>query len=243
MFEVREDLPLAASTLVTPLTLVTPAAHAAARRPTGRPSQAAGSARSDELTTRTRPRVVLIAEDYEDTRALYAEHLASAGFQVLEASDGEQAVALALAKRPDAIVMDLSMPKVDGWEATRRIRAVEALTETYILVLSAMDGETSRSMAFDAGCNDFVRKPFLGAALAEVLVGHFRTLDADAAAAAARSADAAAADRADDPAVVPSAPAPLSTAPTTTSAAPESRSARRPAPSRKSRRPAPRRRR
>ncbi len=119
-------------------------------------------------------RLVLIVDDYADTRMLYVEHLQEAGFRVVEATDGEEAVRLALTLRPEAIIMDLSMPKLDGWDATRRIRADENMKDTYIIALSAMDGEISREMAFDAGCNDFIAKPFLAAALVQVLVLHFR---------------------------------------------------------------------
>jgi CheY-like chemotaxis protein len=119
-------------------------------------------------------RLVLIADDYEDTRLLYAEHLEESGFRVVDASDGEQAVALALSLRPDAIVMDLSMPRVDGWDAIRRIRADERMAGVYIIALSAMESELSREMAFDAGCDDFIAKPFLAEALAQVLAMHFR---------------------------------------------------------------------
>ncbi|MEA2749693.1 MAG: two-component system, cell cycle response regulator DivK [Myxococcales bacterium] len=119
-------------------------------------------------------RLVLLVDDYEDTRLLYVEHLQDAGFRVIEATDGEEATRLALTLRPDAIIMDLSMPKLDGWDATRRIRADEAMKSTYIIALSAMDGEISREMAFDAGCNDFIAKPFLADALVQVLTVHFR---------------------------------------------------------------------
>ena len=155
--------------------LYQPLQLASSRRMTGPPPPEAPGSHSPG--TAETQRVVLIAEDYADTRALYAEHLADAGFRVVEASDGEQAVTLARQLRPDAVIMDLSMPKVDGWEATRRIRALPGMADTYLLVLSAMDGEFSRAMAFDAGCNDFIRKPFLGAALAEVILGHFRARD------------------------------------------------------------------
>jgi two-component system cell cycle response regulator DivK len=120
-------------------------------------------------------RLVLIVDDYADTRLLYVQHLEEAGFRVVEATDGEEAARMALTLRPDAIIMDLSMPKLDGWDATRRIRADEAMKGTYIVALSALDGEISREMAFDAGCNDFIAKPFLAAALVQVLTVHFRS--------------------------------------------------------------------
>ena len=134
------------------------------------PAPASSSGPATEL----RDRLVLIADDYPDTRALYVEQLEEAGFRVVEATDGEEAVALALSLRPDAIIMDLSMPKLDGWDATRRIRSDPGMAGTYIIALSAMDGEISREMAFDAGCNDFIAKPFLATALVEVLKLHFR---------------------------------------------------------------------
>ena len=120
-------------------------------------------------------RLVLIVDDYADTRLLYVQHLEEAGFRVVEATDGEEAARIALTLRPDAIIKDLSMPKLDGWDATRRIRADEGMRSTYIVALSALDGEISREMAFDAGCNDFISKPFLAAALVQVLTVHFRS--------------------------------------------------------------------
>jgi CheY-like chemotaxis protein len=119
-------------------------------------------------------KLVLVVDDYEDTRLLYVEHLEEAGFRVAVAGDGHEAVAMALSLRPDAIVMDLSMPRLDGWDATRRIREEPSMASTYVIALSAMDGEISREMAFDAGCNDFIAKPFLATALVEVLRLHFR---------------------------------------------------------------------
>ncbi|MDB4937102.1 MAG: hypothetical protein JWP87_4074 [Labilithrix sp.] len=139
-----------------------------------RPPQSPRTVASADEAAPVAERLVLIADDYADTRVLYVEHLREAGFRVVEATDGEQAVALAVSLRPDAIVMDLSMPKLDGWDATRRIRSAPGLEHTYIIALSAMDGEISRSMAFDAGCNDFIAKPFLATALVQVLALHFR---------------------------------------------------------------------
>jgi two-component system cell cycle response regulator DivK len=140
----------------------------------GRLLASAVRAASDGVERGVGERLVLIVDDYEDTRLLYVEHLQEAGFRVIEATDGEEATRLALTLRPDAILMDLSMPKLDGWDATRRIRADAAMKDTYIIALSAMDGEISREMAFDAGCNDFIAKPFLAQALVQVLEAHFR---------------------------------------------------------------------
>jgi len=126
-----------------------------------------GAARSEPL--------ILIVDDDEDTRLLYVEDLRAAGFRVVEASNGEEAFAKAVELVPDAIVMDLSMPNVDGWEATRRVRSHPLLRNVYIVALSALEGDQSRAMAFDAGCDDFVAKPLLPAALAEILRGRIDT--------------------------------------------------------------------
>ncbi len=116
-----------------------------------------------------RPHLVLVVDDYEDTRLLYAENLREAGFRIVEASNGDEAFVKAVELLPDAIVMDLSMPNVDGWEATRRVRSHPELRDVYILALSALEGDESRSMAFDVGCDDFAAKPLLPASLAEIL--------------------------------------------------------------------------
>lgn len=113
--------------------------------------------------------LVMVVDDYEDTRLLYVENLREAGFRVIEASNGDEAFAKAVELVPEAIIMDLSMPDVDGWEATRRVRSHPLLRDVYIMALSALEGEQSRAMAFDAGCDDFVAKPLLPAALAAIL--------------------------------------------------------------------------
>jgi two-component system cell cycle response regulator DivK len=156
--------------------------RAAANDPGGRRSRPSPPVSSDPNDARERgleERLVLIVDDNADTRMLYVEHLREAGFRVVEAIDGEEAVRMALMLRPAAIIMDLSMPKLDGWDATRRIRADQGMKSTYIVALSALDGAISREMAFDAGCNDFIAKPFLAAALVQILVLHFRDAPSD----------------------------------------------------------------
>jgi two-component system response regulator MprA len=102
--------------------------------------------------------VVLVVEDLDDTRTLYAENLSEAGFAVEAASDGLEAVELAESRGPDAIVMDLQMPKMDGYEAIRLIRATSTI-QPYILVVSAYDGPESRRAAYESGADDLVGKP------------------------------------------------------------------------------------
>lgn len=106
-----------------------------------------------------RNRLVLVVEDSDDVRLLWAESLADAGYRVLEANDGEQAIAMALIHRPRVIIMDMSMPNVDGWEATRRIREVFGEREIAILAVSALDEIDGRAAAFRSGCDGFIAKP------------------------------------------------------------------------------------
>ena len=85
--------------------------------------------------------------------------LEMAGHKVVEATDGEQAVKVALEKKPTIILMDLSLPKLDGLAATREIRRHKGLRNVPILAVSAHDGDESRAAALEAGCDDYVTKP------------------------------------------------------------------------------------
>lgn len=111
--------------------------------------------------------VVLVVDDIEDNREIYSATLRKAGFAVETAADGAEAVMRAQMIRPDVIIMDLAMPGVDGWDATRRIRALPELAGVVILAVSAYVDGVSRKLALDAGCNDFVAKPCLPATLVE----------------------------------------------------------------------------
>lgn len=102
---------------------------------------------------------VLVVEDFEDARVLYAEALTGAGFTVGTACDGAEALGIVTAtRRVEAVVMDLQMPVLDGWEAIRRIRS-EVGAAPYILVVSAYDGPVSLAEVYDAGADDFLGKP------------------------------------------------------------------------------------
>jgi two-component system cell cycle response regulator DivK len=109
--------------------------------------------------------LILVVDDYEDNRALYAEYLVFSGFRVEEACDGGEAIEKATSLVPDVIVMDLSLPVVDGWEATRRLRA-DARTRTIpIIALSGHSSQTHAQEAKAAGCNAYLSKPCLPDAL------------------------------------------------------------------------------
>lgn len=85
--------------------------------------------------------------------------LEMAGHNVIEATDGEQAVKVALQEHPDLILMDLSLPKLDGLAATRRIRERRDFQDVPIVAVSAHDGAESREAALEAGCDEYVTKP------------------------------------------------------------------------------------
>jgi two-component system cell cycle response regulator DivK len=103
--------------------------------------------------------LLLVVEDFEDSRFMMLRLLEMAGYRVLEASDGEQAVELAVQKRPALILMDLSLPKLDGLAATRKIRRHKGMGKVPIVAVSAHDAPESRIEALEAGCDEYVTKP------------------------------------------------------------------------------------
>ncbi len=111
----------------------------------------------EELQAR-RP-LVLIVEDHADLRQLYAEQLAISGFDVIEANDGAEAVDRTSSRLPDVVLMDLSLPVVDGWEATRRLKADARTAHIPVVALTAYDGSSDLERATMAGCDWFVPKP------------------------------------------------------------------------------------
>ena len=104
--------------------------------------------------------VVLIADDDDDIRALVAFRLQRVGYDVLTAVDGAEALALAFEHRPALALLDLSMPKLDGYEVTRRIRADEATRTMPVILLTARAQEADVARGFETGADDYVRKPF-----------------------------------------------------------------------------------
>ncbi|HVS21616.1 MAG TPA: response regulator [Pyrinomonadaceae bacterium] len=103
--------------------------------------------------------LVLVVEDFEDSRFMMRRLLEMSGYRVVEASDGEQAVELALQERPALVLMDLSLPKLDGLSATRKIRQRRGFDRIPIVAVSAHDSPEARNEALAAGCNDYVTKP------------------------------------------------------------------------------------
>ncbi len=119
-------------------------------------------------------RKVLLVDDNEANRAMLNKMLSRLGFEIVEATDGEDCLDKALEFEPDLILMDLLMPIMDGWEATRRLRHLPELKDTVILALSASVYETTRQESILAGCNDFLTKPIETHQLLESLRVHLR---------------------------------------------------------------------
>ena len=103
---------------------------------------------------------ILVVEDQEDNRQILRDLLTSGGFDMIEAENGEDAIATAVAKRPDLILMDIQLPILDGYEATRRIKANPDLKSIPIIVVTsyALSGDEEKARL--AGCDDYVAKPF-----------------------------------------------------------------------------------
>ena len=102
---------------------------------------------------------ILIVEDYDDMSLAMRLALERQGYHILEAADGEQAVEVAARERPEVILMDLSLPVMDGLKATERIRADPASRDTIIVAVTAHQEQDYRARALAAGCNAFVTKP------------------------------------------------------------------------------------
>lgn len=102
---------------------------------------------------------VLVVEDFEDNRFMMRRLLEMSGYRVVEAVNGEQAVEAAQSEHPDVILMDLSLPKLDGLAATRRIRQCDGLGEVPVIAVSAHDTSDFHADALAAGCNEYVTKP------------------------------------------------------------------------------------
>jgi DNA-binding response OmpR family regulator len=117
--------------------------------------------------------VVLVADDDPDILMLVSFRLDRAGYDVIQAQDGEEAVRLAVEHEPDLAVLDVMMPKLDGYEATRKLRSHEATSRLPVILLTARVQEADVARGFEAGADDYVKKPFspqeLGARVQAVL--------------------------------------------------------------------------
>jgi two-component system, cell cycle response regulator DivK len=114
-----------------------------------------------------RPPLVLVVDDFEDNRAMYAEFLSCSGYRVQQASNGQEAVELTHRLKPDVVVMDMSLPIMDGWEATRRLKSHEGTRQIPIIALTGHALAVHSQDAVDAGCDAFLTKPCLPDKLVE----------------------------------------------------------------------------
>ena len=117
-------------------------------------------------------RRILLVEDNEMNRDMLSRRLQRKGFDTLIAVDGEQGIAMARSERPDLVLMDMSLPVIDGWEATRRLKADPDTESIPIIALTAHAMADDRQCALDAGCDDYDTKPVEFARL----LGKIRTI-------------------------------------------------------------------
>jgi CheY-like chemotaxis protein len=115
---------------------------------------------ADSRANGTSP-LVLIVDDYEDNREMYSQYLQFAGMRVAEAANGKEALSKTTELLPDLIVMDLSLPGVDGWQATRLIKQDPKTRDILVLALTGHALEGASQGAKDAGCDGFLTKPCL----------------------------------------------------------------------------------
>ncbi len=114
---------------------------------------------------------VLLVEDVADVRAIVRVALEREGYEVIEAGDGVAAIEAAMAERPDAILMDMSLPRLDGYRATKLIRQEPALRGVPVIACTALNRWEWRGKSIAAGCDAFVTKPIDFARLSAVLSG------------------------------------------------------------------------
>ena len=115
---------------------------------------------ADSAQPPDRPRTILIVDDFDDTRLLLRTWLQKKGFHVVEAENGNRAIAEAERLRPDLIIMDVEMPELDGLAATRKIRELSGFASVPIVAVSAYGADQYRDHALAAGCNEYISTPF-----------------------------------------------------------------------------------
>ncbi|HZR09966.1 MAG TPA: response regulator [Myxococcales bacterium] len=109
----------------------------------------------------TKKPLVLVVDDFADNREMYSEYLSFSGYEVIEAKNGKEAIDAAYARLPDIIIMDLSLPVMDGWEATRRLKADDRTRRIPVVALTGHALAGHSKGAREAGCDSFLAKPCL----------------------------------------------------------------------------------
>jgi DNA-binding response OmpR family regulator len=112
------------------------------------------------VTDAERIPTILVADDEEDVRELVTYRLTRSGYHVIGAGDGQEALELAAERTPDLMVLDVMMPKLDGYELTRRVRAEASLRSIPVILLTARSQETDVDRGFEVGADDYLKKPF-----------------------------------------------------------------------------------
>ncbi len=112
---------------------------------------------------------VLVVEDDTDNRHIVAKVLSVAGYEIVEAADGIEALSLAHSTQPDLILMDLALPRLDGWEATRQLKSDPATRTIPVVALTAVAMRGDEEEARAAGCDDYITKPARPAIIREVV--------------------------------------------------------------------------
>jgi CheY-like chemotaxis protein len=118
--------------------------------------------------------VILVVDDFDDTRLMMRLWLQKRGYQVVEASDGLEALEVARRESPDLIIMDIEMPAMDGLAATRQLRMEEKLRDVPVVAVSAYGEEHWRDRAIEAGCNEYVSTPFDPTKLSDLISSFLR---------------------------------------------------------------------
>jgi len=113
----------------------------------------------------TSKKKILVVDDNEDNREIFVFRLQQLGFEVLVASNGKEAIETASQAKPDLIFMDLRMPVMDGWEATRALRQTEWGKDLPVVAVTAHAMEEDRKKALNAGCNELIPKPVMDYAI------------------------------------------------------------------------------
>jgi two-component system cell cycle response regulator DivK len=120
------------------------------------------------------PKKILIVDDNADSRELVVKVLRNRGYRTIEAVDGEDALERVVAERPDLILMDRSLPKIDGYEVTRRLKRQEGLKDIPIVALTAHAMKGDREKAIKAGCEGYISKPINVRELPDLIRAYLR---------------------------------------------------------------------
>jgi two-component system, cell cycle response regulator DivK len=115
---------------------------------------------------------ILVVEDQEDLRAILRDLLTASGYTIIEAIDGSEGIAKARSARPDLILMDIQLPVLDGYDATRQIKALPGLAATPIIAVSSFGMKGDEEKARASGCDGYVTKPYIPVQLLSIIRGY-----------------------------------------------------------------------